>query len=138
MSPSKCKFIWPKLYFNKLLLLKVYKILAKKVQRSCLMTLKNDAKFEKKKKFVVSKMTRIWWYLIQAIKSLKNFHFDWSDSSKVYNFWHKKVQKGYLSYDNEEPCTIWRKTGLWFAKWYEESFHQNTWKCQNWYFHRIV
>ena len=40
----------PNLYFDKLLLLKVYKISAKKVQRSYiyLMMLKNDAKFVEK------------------------------------------------------------------------------------------
>ena len=40
----------PNLYFDKLLLLKVYKISAKKVQRSYinLMILKSDAKFEEK------------------------------------------------------------------------------------------
>ena len=43
--------ISPNLYFNgRLLLLKVYKILAEKVYAGelCLMTLKTDAKFEKK------------------------------------------------------------------------------------------
>ena len=35
-------------YLDRLLLLKVYKISPKKVQRSCLMTLKIDAKFEEK------------------------------------------------------------------------------------------
>ena len=42
--------ISPNLYFDRLLLLKVYKISAKKVQRSYiyLMILKSDAKFEEK------------------------------------------------------------------------------------------
>ena len=40
--------ISPNLYFDRLLLLKVYKISAKKVQRISLMTLKNDAKSEEK------------------------------------------------------------------------------------------
>ena len=53
--------ISPNLYFDKLLLLKVYKILAKKVytEELCLMTLKIDAKFEEKLS-VVSKMRGIW------------------------------------------------------------------------------
>ena len=40
----------PNLYFDRLLLLKVYKISAKKVQRSCMyfLILKSDAKFEEK------------------------------------------------------------------------------------------
>ena len=37
------------LYFDRLL--KVYKILAKEVQRICLMTLENDAKFDEKLMF---------------------------------------------------------------------------------------
>ena len=41
--------ISPNLYFPRLLLLKEYKILAKKVtEELCLMTLKSDAKFEEK------------------------------------------------------------------------------------------
>ena len=40
--------ISPDLYFDRLLLSKVYKISVKKVQRSCFMTLKSDAKFEEK------------------------------------------------------------------------------------------
>ena len=40
--------ISPNYYFYRVHLLKVYKIAAKKVQRSCLMTLKGDAKFEEK------------------------------------------------------------------------------------------
>ena len=51
-----------------------------------------------KKKNVVSKMIRIWWILIRALKSLKNFYFDWSLLWKVYNFWPKKVQSSYHSW----------------------------------------
>ena len=40
--------ISPNLYFDRLLLLKVYKISAKKVQRSYISLLKSDAKFEEK------------------------------------------------------------------------------------------
>ena len=32
-----------------------------------------------------------------ALKSLKNLHFDWSLSCKVYNIWPKKVRRSYLS-----------------------------------------
>ena len=49
------------------------------------MTLKSDGKFKKKKQFVVSKMTKLWWILIQALKILKSLHFDWSLSCKVHN-----------------------------------------------------
>ena len=73
----------------------------------------------KKNRFVVPKMTRIWWILIWALKSLNNLHFDWSLLCKVYNVWPKKY-RGAIFHDTEVSCTIWRKTGLWFWKWYEE------------------
>ena len=49
-------------------------------------------------KFFVSKMTRIWWILIWALKGLKNFHFDWSLLCKVCNVWPKTVQRSYISW----------------------------------------
>ena len=64
-------------------------------------------------------MTRIWWILIWALKSLKNLHFDWSLLCKVYNVWPKKVQRS-IFHDAEESCKIWRKTDLWFGKWHEK------------------
>ena len=73
----------------------------------------------KKNRFVVSKMTRIWWTLIQALKSLKNLQFDWSLSCNVYNVWPKKVQRSFLS-------------------WHCRVKHQKHQKCQNWYFHGIL
>ena len=48
--------------------------------------------------FFVSKMTRIWWILILALKNLQNRCFDWSVLSKVYNVWPKKVHRSYLSW----------------------------------------
>ena len=76
-------------------------------------------------------MTRIWWILIWALKSLKHLHFDWSLVCKVYNVWPKQVQRS-IFHDTEESCKIWRKTCMWFGKWLEEFS-----KCQNWYFHGI-
>ena len=73
----------------------------------------------KRNLFFVSKMTRIWWILIRALKSLKHLHFDWSLLCKVYNVWPKKVQRS-IFHDTEESCKIWRKTDLWFGKWHEE------------------
>ena len=43
-------------------------------------------------------MTRIWWILIQALRSLTNLHFDWSLLCKVYKVWSKKVQRSYISW----------------------------------------
>ena len=61
--------------------------------------------------FFVSKMTRIWWILIWALKSLKNLPFYWSLLCKVYNVWPKKVQRR-IFHDTEESCKIGRKTDL--------------------------
>ena len=77
--------ISPNLYcFVMLLLLKVYKVSAKKVQRSYiyLMISQRVAQNLKKNRFVVWKMKRI---LIRARKSLKILPFDWSLSCKVHN-----------------------------------------------------
>ena len=75
----------------------------------------------KKNQFVVSKLTRIWWILIWALKSLQNLHFDWSLSCKVYNVWPKKVQRSYLSWHwrvmqnlKKNWLVIWKMTwGIW-------------------------
>ena len=74
--------ISPNLFFNRLLLLKVYKISAKKVQRS-----------------YVS-----WcWRVVQNLKDKPFFCFKkWNGMRNLANF------------------------------------HQNTWKCQNWYFYEIL
>ena len=90
--------ISPNLYFDRLLLLKVYKISAKKVQRSYASWHWKVIQNLKKNRFVVSKMIRIWWILIWALRSLKYLHFDWSLLCKVYNLWPKKVQRSYLSW----------------------------------------
>ena len=52
----------------------------------------------KKNLFFVSKMTRIWWSLIWALKSLKKLCFYWSLLCKVYNVWPKNVQRSYISW----------------------------------------
>ena len=90
--------ISPNLYFDRLLLLKVYKISAKKVQRSYVSWYWRLMQNLKKNWFVVSKMTRISWILNQGLKGLQNLHFDWSLSCKVYNLWPKKVERSYLSW----------------------------------------
>ena len=90
--------ISPNLYLDRLLLLKVYKISAKKVQRSCVSWHWRLMQNLKKNWFVVSKLTRIWWIFIRALKSLKNLHFDWFLAWKVCNVWSKKVHRVYLSW----------------------------------------
>ena len=83
--------ISPNLYFYRLLLLKVYKISAK-TYRSWIMILKSGKKLKKNRFFW------IWWILIWALKRLKKLHFDWSLLCKVYNVWHEKVLRRYISW----------------------------------------
>ena len=75
----------PNLFFDRLLLLKVYKISAKNVHRSYVSWHRRVMQNLREKRFVDSKMTRIWWILIRVLKILKNVHFNWSLSWKVYN-----------------------------------------------------
>ena len=110
--------ISPKFYFDRLLLLKVYKILAKKAQRRRYVSWYWRV-FQnlKKNQFFVSKMTR--WILIQAIKNLKNLHFVWSLLCKYITFDLNKY-RGVIYHDIREWRKIRRKTGLWFWKWHKE------------------
>ena len=119
-SSSKCKISdffgcsgknSPNLYFDRLLLLKVYKISAEKVQRSYVSWYwKSDVKFEEK--------------LICCFKNEKNLvDFDLSTQffksctvicpfcAKYITFDHKK-SRGVIFNDTAESCKIWRKTGL--------------------------
>ena len=83
----------------------------------------------KKNRFFVSKMTRIWWILIRALKILKHLHFDWSLLCKVYNVWPKKVQRSYISWHwkvmqnlKKNWLVVWKITwGIWkiFIRNYE-------------------
>ena len=86
--------ISPNLYFDRLLLLKVYKISAKKVLWWPWRVMQNL----KKNWFAVSKMIRVWWILNQTVESLKILRFDGLLVTKVYNVWAKKVQRSYLSW----------------------------------------
>ena len=107
------------LYFERLLSLKIYKISAKKVQRSYVSWHWRVTQNLKKNQFVVSNMIRIWWILIRVLKSLQNLHFDWSLSRKVYNAWPKKVQSSYLWWHWSVMQNM-KKNDLWFGKWHKE------------------
>ena len=107
--------ISPNLYFDRLL----DKISAKKVQRRYVSWHWRVMQNLKRTQFFVSKMTRIWWILIRAFRSLKNLHFDWSFLCKVYNIWPIKY-RGVICHDTEVSYKIWEKTDLWSGKWYEE------------------
>ena len=113
--------ISPNLYFDRLLLLKVCTISAKRVQRSYVSQYWWVVQNLKKNNFFVSKMTRIWWILIQALKSLKNLHFDWSFLCKVYKVSPKKVKMSYISWHwrvmqnlKKNWLVVWKMTwGIW-------------------------
>ena len=111
----------PNLCFDRLLLLKVYiKFRLKKVWRKYVSCYQRVVQNLKKNLFFVSKMTRIWWILIWALKSLKN-HFDRSLLCKVYNVWPKKVQRSYISWHwrvmqnlKKNWLVVWKMTwGIW-------------------------
>ena len=108
-----CK-VSPNLYFNRLLLLKVYKISAKKVKRSYVSWYWRVMENLNKTWFVGSKLTRVWWILTRALKSLKNLHFDWLLLCKVFNVWPKKVQRSYLSWHWKVMQNLKRN---WFLVW---------------------
>ena len=108
--------ISPNLYFDKLLLLKVYEISPKKVQRRYVSWcwLKSDAKFEEKP--------------ICCFKNDKNLvNFDPSTQvSKIYTVlcpfhakyltFDQKKYRGVIFNDTGESCKIWRIAGLWLWK----------------------
>ena len=100
--------ISPSLYFHRLLLLKVYKISAKKsIEDLCLITRKKDAKFEENW-FVVSKMTRIWWILIWALEILKIFTLIGSFCARYITFYLEKY-RGVIFHYTEEWCKFEEK-----------------------------
>ena len=78
--------ISPNSYFDSFLLLKVYKMLAKKVYTEdiCHMTLKIDAKFEEKLTCCF-KNDRNLVNFDPSTPSLKNFHFHWFLLCKAFN-----------------------------------------------------
>ena len=104
--------ISPNLYFDRLLLLKVYKISAKKVHSSYVSWYWRVVQNLKKNWFFVLKMPRIWWIMIRALKSLKHLHFVWSLLCKVYNVWPKKVQRRYISWHWRDIHSLLKKNDL--------------------------
>ena len=77
----------------------------------CVMTMKK-MQILRENWFVVSKMTRIWWILIRALKSPKILHFDWS----FLVIFDLKKCRGVIFHDTRKWCKIWRKTNFWFEK----------------------
>ena len=109
--------ISPNLYFYTFVLLKVYKILFTKEQRS-LVILKNDSKFEKK----ISLLFRKWQFGEFWSKHSKVFiicTLIGTSSAKYITFGLNKY-RGVIFLDTKESCKIWRKNDLWYRKWHEK------------------
>ena len=113
--------IWPNLYVDRLLLLKVQKISTKKTKRIYVVWYWIVEQNLKENQLFVSKMVRIWWILFQAPKSLKDLHFDWFLLCKVYNVWPKKVQRSCIAWLwrvmqnlRRNSLVVWKMTwGIW-------------------------
>ena len=73
----------------------------------------------KKDWFVVSKTTRVWWFLTWALKILKISTLIDSFCAKYVTFDLKKY-RGVTFNNTEERCQISRKTYLGFGKWHKE------------------
>ena len=112
--------ITPNLYFDRLFLLKVYKISQQENYGG-----------------VMSRDTEEWYKIWRKTDLLfqkwQEFGEFWSEHSNVSKFFTLigpfsakyitsglKKWWGFIFHDNEEPCKIWRKTDFWFGKWHEE------------------
>ena len=131
--------ISPNLYFDSLLLQKVYKVSAKKsMEELCLLILKSGAKFEEKLIFC-----------FENDKNLVNFDLS-TKNSKKFSLWlvpfvqsmqrltwksTEELQfmtlKSHAKFEEKLTCGLENDMNL-------ANFHQNTWKYQNWYFHGIL
>ena len=110
--------ILPNFYFDRLLLLKVYKISAKKVQRSYVSMLKSDAKFEEKPICCLKNDKNLVNFDPSTQKSQK-FAFWLAPFVQSCNVWPEKVQGSYLSWRWKSTQNL-KKNWLWFGKWPEE------------------
>ena len=84
--------ISPNLYFDRLLLLKVYKVSAKKVQRSFVSWHWRVVQNLKKNRFVV------WQIFTRTTWRCQNWGFDGILLSKVENAWAKNLQRSYVEW----------------------------------------
>ena len=115
--------ISPNLYFDRLLLLKVNKISAKKVQRRYVSRYWRVMQNLKKYWFVVSKITKTWWISTQTLKSLKLFNFLPKKSTEELSFMTLK-----RDVKSEEKLTCGLKNDISNLV----NFHQSTRNRQNW------
>ena len=84
LTNSKLGFWWnPFIQSRKCMSLKF-------TEEFCVITMKNDARFEEELTCRFKIDTTIWQILIRIFKCLKNLHFNWLLLTKVYNFCTKK------------------------------------------------
>ena len=81
----------------------------------CVMTMKNDAKFEEELNCNFKIDMRNLKILTQALKNLKNLYFNGLLLNRVY-VWATKKYRGVMFDGTEYWCNIWRKTDLFFLK----------------------
>ena len=92
----------------------------------------------KENQIVVLKMTRIWWILIWALKSLEictligPFCVKFMFALNVTEESSSMILKSHAKFDEKLTC------GLENDMRNLAHFHQNTWTCQNCYFHGIL
>ena len=105
--------------FDVLLLSKVYYVWAKKVQRSCVITLKNDAKFEEKLTYLLKNGMRNLGNFDPTLESLKI-------CTLMPSFWPNRITfelknyRGVMCHETERWCNMQRKIDWWFEKWHKD------------------
>ena len=118
------------LFDSRFLLLKVYKILVKKVQRSYVSWSWWLMQNLKKNWSVVSKMTRISENLTRGLKSLNNLEFHWFMLCKVFNVWPKRSTEelSFMKLASDTKFEEKMTCGLENDMRNTANFHQSTWK----------
>ena len=79
-------------------------------------------------------MTRIWWILTWALKSLKNLHFHCGSYCAKYLKFDLKRYRGVIFHDTEDDAIFEEKLTRGLEKEMRNmaNFHQSTWKSHNW------
>ena len=88
----------------------------KYTEELCVMTMKNNAKFEEQLTCCFKIDSTIWQILTWSIQCHKNFHFDEFFLNKVNNVWAKKVEELYfMAMKSDAQCdknrlSVWKMT----------------------------
>ena len=106
------------LYFDRLLLLKVYEISAKKVQRVTSHDIEEWYKIRKKTDLLFQKWQKFGEFWPEHSKALKICNLIGSFRAKYITFDLKKC-RGVIFHDTLDWCKISKKSDLRFEKWHE-------------------